>query len=194
MTVWHPLIHEWWFFIRWKRLLEVGVATWRPFPAHPAVLNGVTSRQLTAWFKNRRWATNYPIMRATKHINWQIHWRSKISVISHQIFANTRTRLWGYRRGCGTARTHLKKRKVVNINTQCLRICSLNHNTAVVVTEFAYKKQKTLKLPFRPNCVQGRCCLSRAAGGEGARDASGSMISGRNEEGTRQRSAVIGCV
>lgn len=88
-----------------------------------------------------------------------------------------------------------KKRKVVHINKQCLRIGSLNHNTAVVVTEFAYKKQKTLKLPFRlPNCVQGRCCLSRAAGREGARDASGSMISGRNQEGTRQRSAVIGCV
>lgn len=120
----------------------------------------------------------------------------KISSISHQIFAKTRTRLWGYRRGCGTARTHLKKkkRKVVHINKQCLRIGSLNHNTAVVVTEFAYKKQKTLKLPFRPNCVQGRCCLSRAAGREGARDASGSMISGRNQEGTRQRSAVIGCV
>lgn len=42
-----------------------------------------------------------------------------------------------------------------------------------------------LKLPFRPNCVQGRCCLSLVrAGREGARDASYWLISGRNQEGT----------
>lgn len=53
------------FPCKWKGLLGVGVATWRPFPIQSAALNGVTSRQLTVWVKNRRRAPNSFILQAS---------------------------------------------------------------------------------------------------------------------------------